>query len=88
MSIDVPPEFCPDTKITWREWSDLIQSNFEKKFWVNPDKYLNDDPKLVNQTQIYKDTVDSSQAWTDYQLRPNQVITMVVVSAVTYKCNL
>ncbi|XP_006816108.1 glycogen debranching enzyme-like, partial [Saccoglossus kowalevskii] len=66
-------------KLTYKDWNDLIQDNFEKHFWIPIDinKVTN---KLVNKSGIYKDCVGSSQCWADYQLRPNFAIAMVLVS--------
>lgn len=69
------------TKWTFKQWSDLIQANFEKAFWIEPvptaDEYR---PDLINKRGIYKDSVGSSNEWTDFQLRCNIPIVMVVVS--------
>ncbi|XP_019762193.2 glycogen debranching enzyme isoform X4 [Dendroctonus ponderosae] len=66
------------TKWTFREWSDKIQQNFEKKFWIsgnpNPEECR---PDLVNKKNIYKDSFGASQPWTDFQLRCNFPIAMV-----------
>ena len=32
----------------------------------------------MNRTGLYKDSVGSGQGWTDYQLRPNQVISLAL----------
>ncbi|XP_077981674.1 glycogen debranching enzyme-like [Glandiceps talaboti] len=64
-------------KVTYREWNELIQENFEKSFWipVDADKDTN---KLINKMGIYKDSVGASQFWADFQLRPNFPIAMIV----------
>lgn len=64
------------TKWTWKEWADKIKENFEKEFYVAQ----NDTHELVNKRGIYKDLVGASQPWTDYQLRCNFPVAMVVVS--------
>lgn len=61
-------------KMTWLEWSEKIKSNFEKHFFVSSDT----PDQFVNRRGIYKDTVNSSFKWTDYQLRPNFFVAMVV----------
>lgn len=69
-------------KWTWKKWASLIQSNFEKYFYVplEGEKILLEDPnpKLINRRGIYKDTVGASRKWQDYQFRPNFLIAMVV----------
>ncbi|OMJ29901.1 Glycogen debranching enzyme [Smittium culicis] len=68
--------------ISFDIWNELIQSSFEKHFWVpeNPehDSLHDIDPKMVNARGIYKDTHGSTKIWTDYQLRPNISVAMVV----------
>lgn len=61
-------------KWPWKKWAQLIQSNFEKYFFIPPDS----DEKLVNRRGIYKDTLNASRPWQDYQLRPNFLVAMVV----------
>lgn len=61
---------------TWTEWANKIKDNFEKEFYVGKD----DPNKLVNKRGIYKDSVNASQAWTDFQLRCNFPVAMVAVS--------
>lgn len=70
--------------VTYKEWSDLIQENFEKHFYVPLDpaqdpKYAIDS-KLVNRRGIYKDVFGSGSGheWADYQFRCNFPIAMVV----------
>ena len=60
--------------VTWSEWAEKIDENFEKFFWIGDDCKDN----LVNKRNIYKDTVNSTHKWTDYQMRPNFLIALVV----------
>ncbi|KFM74104.1 Glycogen debranching enzyme, partial [Stegodyphus mimosarum] len=63
--------------MTFKEWDELIQKNFEKHFFVSPEPQPGDS-KLINKRGIYKDSVNASQAWTDFQLRPNFPVAMCV----------
>ncbi|XP_061097981.1 glycogen debranching enzyme isoform X2 [Conger conger] len=65
---------------SYEEWNDLIQTNFEKMFYVSHDpKDPNEKhPDLVHKRGIYKDSYGASSPWCDYQLRPNFTIAMVV----------
>lgn len=69
-------------KWTWKKWATMIQSNFERHFYVpleNEPAIMDDPhPNLINCRGIYKDTVNATTTWQDYQLRPNFLITMVV----------
>ena len=70
-------------KVTFKEWSERIVNNFEAKFWIPPDREEaerreGDMVGYVNKTGMYKDCYGASQRWTDYQLRPNFPIAMVV----------
>lgn len=58
---------------TWKEWAARIDKNFEKYFWID---YSSTESNLINKRDIYKDTLGSSLAWTDYQLRPNFLIAL------------
>jgi len=68
--------------ISYKDWDFLVSSTFEKHFYVPKDP--SDDHKFViqqnhvNRRGIYKDTVGSTHGWTDYQLRPNFFVAMVV----------
>ncbi|CAF0839399.1 unnamed protein product [Adineta steineri] len=53
---------------------DKIRISFEKEFWIDQ----TNSSKYVNRKQIYKDTINSTWKWTDFQLRPNFLITAVV----------
>lgn len=69
--------------VTWSllEWEQRIARNFEARFWVgNPEDTNERRPDLVHRRGIYKDVVGASQEWTDYQLRCNFPIALVVVS--------
>lgn len=71
-------------KVTWDEWAQKIQKNFEKCYWIpldsNEDKDFVIDPKLVTRRGVYKDVfgTPSDRAHADYQLRPNFPIAMAV----------
>lgn len=66
---------------TFKQWADLIKSNFDKEFYVTADMGA-----LVNKKGIYKDSVGATQQWADFQLRCNFPITMVVVSVECCLC--
>ncbi|KAI1882936.1 hypothetical protein AGOR_G00240020 [Albula goreensis] len=69
-------------EVSWsyEDWNNLIQKNFERKFYVSHDpKDPNEKrPDLVHKRGIYKDSYGASSPWCDYQLRPNFTIAMVV----------
>lgn len=60
--------------VTYKEWADLIQSSFEKCYFVPSDP--SDDPKfeinpgMVNRRGIYKDNYGTpkEREWSDYQV--------------------
>uniref|UniRef100_A0A1I8PA84 Glycogen debranching enzyme n=1 Tax=Stomoxys calcitrans TaxID=35570 RepID=A0A1I8PA84_STOCA len=62
------------TTWTWKEWAHRIGENFEKCFFVTETEKA----PLANKKNIYKDCYGASQGWTDYQLRCNFPISMVV----------
>ncbi|KAK0218056.1 glycoside hydrolase family 13 protein [Armillaria fumosa] len=70
--------------VTYKQWSDLIQSSFEKCYYVpldpSTDTKYNVTSNLVNRRGIYKDVYGSGvgREWSDYQLRPNFPIAMAV----------
>ena len=69
-------------KWTWKKWAGMIQTNFEKFFYIarEGEPAASGDPHkdMINRRGIYKDSVGSSLAWQDYQLRPNFLVAMVV----------
>lgn len=71
-----------DTKISFDDWNTLLQSNFEKKFYVpidpSQDGDYDIDGNLVNRRGIYKDLFRAGKPYEDYQLRPNFAIAMTV----------
>lgn len=70
--------------VTYKEWSDLLQSSFEKFYYVplesSDDAKYAINSKLVNRRGIYKDVYGSGPGheWADYQFRPNFPIAMTV----------
>ncbi|KAK4475741.1 hypothetical protein MN116_001003 [Schistosoma mekongi] len=64
-------------QFSWKEWSNLLKNSFESHFWI-PDN--TEDPNLLYNKGIYRDSVGSSGGYTDNQLRPNFLVTMVVAS--------
>ncbi|XP_064477462.1 glycogen debranching enzyme-like isoform X2 [Ornithodoros turicata] len=70
------------TVMTFEQWGALIKQNFETCFWIPEagQAIAKEDPhpELVNRRGMYKDTYLASQPWTDYQMRPNFCIAMVV----------
>lgn len=62
------------TKCSFKQWSDKIQSNFDKYFYISNDSQ---EPH-VNRRLIYKDSFGATKQWQDFQLRPNFLIAMVL----------
>lgn len=67
---------------SWSDWELRLQSNFEKCFYIPRDPRQDSQYRLTRQyiarRGIYKDTYKASQKFTDYQLRPNLCVAMVV----------
>ncbi|KAL9916549.1 glycogen debranching enzyme isoform 1-T3 [Glossina fuscipes fuscipes] len=59
---------------TYKDWADRIKENFENYFFVSNE----DTASLANKKNIYKDCYGASHSWTDYQLRCNFPIAMVI----------
>lgn len=68
--------------VSYEDWNNQIQANFEKLFYVSHDPADPNEkhPELVHKRGIYKDSFGASSPWCDYQLRPNFPIAIVVVS--------
>ncbi|KAG9276162.1 glycogen debranching enzyme [Astyanax mexicanus] len=66
--------------VSYEEWNQRIQGNFEKLFYVSsdPEDPNEQHPELVHKRGVYKDSCGASSPWCDYQLRPNFTIAMVV----------
>ncbi|EDO18360.1 hypothetical protein Kpol_1013p31 [Vanderwaltozyma polyspora DSM 70294] len=69
-------------KVSFKKWNDLVQENFEKKFYIpldpTDDKHYDIDSSIVNRRGIYKDLYKSGKPYEDYQFRPNFAIAMAV----------
>ncbi|KAH3682838.1 hypothetical protein WICPIJ_006177 [Wickerhamomyces pijperi] len=70
------------SSVSYEEWNELIQKNFEKCYYIplNPEEDINFnlDSTIINRRGIYKDLYKSGKPYEDYQLRPNFTIAMVV----------
>jgi glycogen debranching enzyme len=75
----IEKDFYPykEQKQILQDWLTKIDENFEKQFWIDEN---NNQSQYVNRRNIYKDTVNSSLQYTDYQFRPNFLIAAVIVS--------
>lgn len=71
-------------KFTWVEWARKIDENFEKFYWIGENS---NDSKYINQRNMYKDTLNSSLPWHDYQLRPNFLIALYLAPQMINKDN-
>jgi len=70
---------------TLAAWADKIKDNFDKFFWVGSKNGAKVDkkPDFTNKTMMYKDSLNSGNLFTDYQLRPNYAITLAVAPDIT-----
>jgi len=73
----------PDMKvITFADWAEKIQKNFERCYYVpldpKEDSKYDINSAIVNRRGIYKDLYKSGKEYEDYQLRPNFPIAMTV----------
>ncbi|XP_035827253.1 glycogen debranching enzyme [Aplysia californica] len=66
-------------KVTYKEWFDKIKTNFERQFYISPkpDKENEPNPELINRRGMYKDSVNATQFWANFQLRCNFPVAMV-----------
>lgn len=71
-----------DTEITYQQWNDLIQKNFERCYYVpasaSEDSEYDVDAKIINRRGIYKDLYKSGKPYEDYQLRAQVPMAMCV----------
>lgn len=71
-------------EVTYAEWADLIQSSFEKYYYIptspSEDSQFVIKPELVNRRGMYKDVygTPADREFSDYQLRCNFTLPMVV----------
>lgn len=72
--------------ITYEFWNNLLQENFERVYYVpedpSEDKNYDVISKIVNRRGIYKDVYKATEAYTEYQVRPNLFIAMAVAPEV------
>jgi glycogen debranching enzyme len=68
--------------LSFADWDARIKTHFEKCFYVprdaREDAQYRVTRQYINRRAIYKDTYKSSAKYTDYQLRPNLCVAMVV----------
>lgn len=68
--------------IEWVQWAEQISANFYRCFYVPLDPARDGEfvinKSWVNKRGMFKDTYQSSQGWSDYQLRPNVLVAMSV----------
>ena len=74
-SVQISLQSGEKTNILFVDLLNKIDQNFEKYFWIDQ----SDSSQYVNRRQIYKDTINSTLQWSDYQLRPNFLVAAVVV---------
>ncbi|KAI9249357.1 glycogen debranching enzyme [Helicostylum pulchrum] len=68
--------------VTFKEWNDLLEKNFERVYYIPKDKEQDKEydviTKIINRRGVYKDVYKATEAYTEYQLRPNLFIAMAV----------
>ncbi|ORY36809.1 hypothetical protein BCR33DRAFT_758962 [Rhizoclosmatium globosum] len=69
--------------VSYIEWNSMLLKSFEKYYYIP--KFPQEDKdfklgaiELINRRGIYKDTLNSSQPYTDFQFRPNFCVALVV----------
>lgn len=72
-------------QVSFSEWADKIQASFERHFWVPESSDADveregENAHLIHRRGIYKDSLGASNRFSDFQLRPNFPLAMVVVS--------
>lgn len=73
-SVETSSGSAGKVKYLLTDWLKRIDENFEKEFWIDQ----SDSSKFVNRREIYRDTVNSSLQWTDFQFRPNFLVAAVL----------
>jgi glycogen debranching enzyme len=71
----------PKQRLDWGAWAQRMKQAFVPRFYIPRQdeqvKTVEPHPEHIFHREIFKDTITSSQGWTDYQFRPNFLITMV-----------
>jgi glycogen debranching enzyme len=69
-------------EVSFKDWDALVQKSFEKYFYIPKDKAeypkYTVNPDLVSRPGSYKDVYKCSKEYSDYELRPNFPVAMVV----------
>lgn len=74
----------PQNRYSFTEWAARIDENFEANFWID---VKSTESKHINKRNIYKDTLNSSIHYADYQLRPNYLIALTLSPQMVSKEN-
>ena len=69
--------------MTFSDWAKALQKSFETKFWIPQDHNVASEREgqeagYIHRTGIFKDCLGATQRYSDFQLRPNFPIAMVV----------
>lgn len=67
--------------MTYVRWNSLLEGRFEKCFYIPKEDEEGEyfvEGQYINRRGIYKDTYKASEAWADYQLRPNACVALAV----------
>lgn len=77
------------TEVTYKKWQLLVKANFEKYYWIPTEESEYENHKIekafVFRRGIYKDCISENPE--DYQLRPNGLIAVAIVSSLLAKEN-
>ncbi|ORX48579.1 glycogen debranching enzyme [Hesseltinella vesiculosa] len=69
-------------QVSFEQWNQLIQDQFEPKFYIPLDPAEDDqydlDSTIVHRRGMYKDVYGATNPYTEYQFRPNFACAMVV----------